>query len=138
MTPQEIAQLKQQSPALQDALKEHREAWAFLRDQVTTRPKPYRYYLEFPVPEFSSEWFDKCEQCQKTVFPLLKSPYNASHPGWCVECVLDGFFTDAPIYKSPEEIGREREADRWNIYCPPPWELPDWPADYDGPSIEWS
>ena len=128
MKPQEIAQLKRQSPALQQALKGHRdEVWSFLRDQVRYC---YGYYLQ--------DQFE-CERCAALAY-TLKSPYNSWHPGWCIECVLTGFFTDAPIYKSPEELEGERRQEQYisTLYCPPPWELPDWPEDYDGPPIAWS
>jgi hypothetical protein len=123
MTPQEILRIKQQSPALQRALKAYQVTlWPFLRAQVVAR---YGYYIQ---------GHHECECCQTVVYPTLKSPYNAFHPGWCIECVLHAFLTPGtPLYKTPQEIEEEQKS-RAECYA---WEPPNWPNDYDGPPILW-
>lgn len=96
----DIAQLKQQSEALREALKTHDAAlWQFLREKVQTREGC------FPQGHHG------CEQCGKVAQPwTLKSPYNTPHPGWCIDCVLHAYFTGAPYYLTPEQ---QREQDLW-------------------------
>jgi len=88
MKPNEIALLKQQSPMLAKLLKEHQYTlWKFLRDKVLSR---YGYW---------PQGFHHCEQCGKTVYPTLGSPYNCFNPGWCIDCVLQGFLDPStPLY----------------------------------------
>jgi len=127
MTPAEIKQLMQQSVALREALTTKRETvWLFLREKVQAR------YGYAPIDAHT------CEKCGKTVYPTLKSIYNAWHPGWCIECVLQAFFDDAELYdpycdpNAPEYDERHaKEQEFWkNFYTVP--------EDYDGPPIEWA
>lgn len=89
----EIAQLKSQSPVLRIALSSYAriDCYRFLREQVTAR-----------VDCFPQE-AHICERCGSEAGLTLMSPYNAPHPGWCIDCVLTGFFTpDMPLYEPPE------------------------------------
>ncbi len=83
----EIQQLKSQSPALRMALHD-KEAYRFLREQVQAQLNCY------PI----------CEHCLRVVLFTLISPFNAPHPGWCVDCVLGAFYTDdMPLYVPPKK-----------------------------------
>jgi len=81
MTPQAIAQLKTQSPILQEALKTEPKLWHFLREGVTIcEPAAF------------------CAKCAHAATPSLETPYNGPY-GWCINCVLQTFMSaeDAPI-----------------------------------------
>ena len=93
MKPQEIARLAKQSEQLKRALSvQKRTLWRFLREQVE--------YRVDCAPLHS------CERCKIRTYPTLESPYNADHPGWCIECVLHGYWHDLQRYEPPEEVGR--------------------------------
>lgn len=83
MLPTQIHQLMQQSPALQEALKQDRErVWQFLRQEAS-----YQYVLP-------------CERCQNAA-QLLRSPYAQD---LCVECLLYELLECPPIedkYRDP-------------------------------------
>lgn len=113
MIPQEIAQMKQESPVLKDVLQP--ALWRFLRQHVTLLPM-----------------FKGTCVCGKQT-RLFMSPYQPPDQVWCLECILYAFFTNAPFYEPPEPpyLGCD-------VYCSPPWELPDWPENYDGPPIVWA
>lgn len=127
MTPKEIQQLIQHSPALKEALATNKATmWTFLREKVQTRDGYY------------PQGAHTCEKCRKSVYPTLKSVYNSWHPGWCIECVLQAFFDDAELYdpycdpNAPEYDERHaKEVEFWKDF----YTVPD---DYDGPPIVWA
>ena len=84
----EIAQLKSQSPALRMALHQ-RDCYHFLREQV----KAWDAY--------SAD--DTCSHCGRAIYPKLMHPYAAPDIGWCIDCVLGAYFSDAPRYEPPEK-----------------------------------
>ena len=125
MTPREIARLKQHSPRLQEALKADSRLYHFLRDECIAR---FDYY-----PQCAAH---TCEQCGVITFPTLKTPYNAFHPGWCLDCTLDAFLSDDPPARydpyydpnAPEyDPVRAREKAMWDSF---------YENNYDGPPIE--
>lgn len=98
MLPTQIHQLTQQSPALQEALKQDREkVWQFLRQDVE-------------MSQFQG--VSSCERCQREVAPSIQWRWGLAFTGmtqfvplmrlhysrwWCIECLLDDFLTGAPI-----------------------------------------
>ena|SRR5579859_958201 len=99
MKPQEIAELTKQAPFLRKALSiQKRTLWHFLREQVEADWQNGSTY---------------CERCQVGDYPLLKSPYNAPVPGWCIECILHGYWHDLPHYEPPEEVVVWVKAGQW-------------------------
>jgi|SRR6266566_6008076 len=107
MTPREIYLLKRQSPVLQHAFSTHRDqVWHFLTQNVRAR---FGYY-----PQGSHV----CERCQKVVYPTLKSPYNAFHPGWCIECVLQAFLSGSQDFYY-QELEIFMAETRWLLHRTP-------------------
>ncbi len=155
MIPKEIAQLKQQSPTLHIALNmPGNGVYTFLRHKVVV---DIHYTTEYLVPVTDSVISGMvsvmphqvpCGHCRRLVAHdrLLASPYNSSYRpgdlawevphGWCIDCVLGGFFTpDMPLYDTyadpdspkydPVYANNKRVWEHW-------YDLPD---DYDGPPI---
>lgn len=115
MTPTEIAQLKEFSPALHDALRVSRGAvWPFLREQVS---------MQYVLP---------CERCNTTT-QLLRSPY-----AWdlCIDCLLHELLVGGPLMEDASRDPRARKYDaEYDKQCRSWEDFYRTPEDYDGPPI---
>lgn len=127
MTPQEIKLARSFSSHLDRAL-------------VLMRKQVWRLFREGVFFVTDEALTSVCERCCQTVVFTFKSPYNSWHPGWCLECILQAFYADEPLYNpyrdpyAPEYNARyDRECRFWEGFLEEQHREQE--EDDDGPPI---
>lgn len=101
MHPYDIAQIKNTSPYLREALRKHGILlYRFLLSEVPLKfdwwtDQHTCYYAYYQTPLLPS---GPCDQCQQEAYLHYKNPYTSPRVAWCIACIIKAWEAEMEYY----------------------------------------